>query len=267
MLLAFVYFTLQLLKNTTFLSLSFQSVELPFILKFSLLLAGYFLSILIHESGHFIAGILVGFKARLLQIGPVCFEQKNNKWKLHFKINSFLGGAAIVLPKTYDDSTMDKYFIAVISGPIFSLASTAIFLYLANYNLTSNYEFKFFMSALTLINFCIFLATTVPKYSGYTYTDRARAMRILSKNTRAEEEALMRTVLLSENHQALNENDISTLESSSDENVKDLGLIYRYHCLVTSKMQGSKHLEKQIQELSKLISQKENKEYLLSLIK
>lgn len=88
----------------------------------AVVIVALFISVVIHEIGHFLAGKAVGFKFFMLTVGPFKIQRKGDR--LHAGMNKHLntgGGLTIMLPKTerYEDSDM---FWFILGGPIGNFA-------------------------------------------------------------------------------------------------------------------------------------------------
>ena len=70
----------------------------PFV--FAAFCVALFCGILLHELGHLVAGLAVGFEFRRILVGPVMFTRESRGYRLRFVTNRlFAGGYVFMVPR------------------------------------------------------------------------------------------------------------------------------------------------------------------------
>jgi hypothetical protein len=86
-----------------------------------ILLPAFYFGVLVHELGHLVAGLGVGFELRTLAVGPILVAREARGWKLRFTPRRFLvGGFTGMVPKSAD-RLVDRFLRLVLGGPAASL--------------------------------------------------------------------------------------------------------------------------------------------------
>lgn len=81
----------------------------------------FFLSILLHEGGHLIGGLISGYKFNSFRIGPVVWIKENDRVKFHFTGNAALLGQCLMDPP--ENESDFKYVLYNYSGGIVNIIS------------------------------------------------------------------------------------------------------------------------------------------------
>lgn len=139
----------------------------------------YFLVIGIHELGHLLTGLALGYDFYLYVVGFLGIRrEEDGSIKPYFNkdLGSF-GGIAATFPKANQEFTADDFSKVVIAGPIVSLVLAVVCFAVAQMFAQPT---EFFILYTGVISFFIFLATTVPSKTGIFYTDRKRYQRLKS---------------------------------------------------------------------------------------
>jgi len=150
---------------------------------FRFLLAGFaiflviFAAIVIHESGHLLAGLAVGFRFNAMHIGLMQIDRP-------FRISRYRGsggwlsGAVNLLPKKTDRLSL-RALLMVFAGPAANLLSAyVVFLLPYSKGFTSN--FFIFFSALAGV------LSLIPSRGLVTHSDGARILILLQSRERGE---------------------------------------------------------------------------------
>jgi len=83
--------------------------------------AAFYFGVLVHELGHVVAGLSVGFELRTLAVGPLLFTKEARGWKLRFTPKRILvGGLTAMAPKS-SDRLVSRYLRFILGGPAASL--------------------------------------------------------------------------------------------------------------------------------------------------
>lgn len=157
-------------------------------------LIGMILSILIHEMGHILAGLVNGWKFYMLIIGPIKIyrENINEGIKVKFEKNmAYWGGTGAAIPASVDGRNIDIWSKVLIAGPLSSLAAAIIFVpFILMYK-------SFFWLMVSLVCLALGLVNIIPFSfrTGFFFNDGKRYVRLRGKGRESEEEmAIFRIV-------------------------------------------------------------------------
>jgi hypothetical protein len=189
------------------------------------------LILVIHEAGHLIMGLLMGFKFQLFVVTFLGIRKdEEGPIKIYFNkdLNMF-GGAASTVPTEDDSGNARKFALTVIAGPLFSLLFAGVFLLFALYSIQ---PFKVILISGAFFSLIIFLATTLPSKTGIFYTDRKRFQRLISKGkSRQVELALLKAIGLQMSGKSITNLEMSEIEAmKSDDSpiLKYTGFYYEH---------------------------------------
>jgi len=173
-----------------------------------LVVSGLFSSLIVHELGHLITGLLLGNKFQLFIVGLLGVKNENEKIKIFLnKDFGLFGGIASTTPKNNSIDNFKNFELILIAGPIFSIAYFAITAILF---LVLDTKFSPFFGLASITSFGIFLATTVPEKTGLMFTDRKRFQRLRQKGiTQDAEFALITTITQIQLNNSFRDIDIS----------------------------------------------------------
>ncbi len=172
------------------------SSDVPAWVKIStigLLIPAFLVAIGVHEGGHAVAGVKVGFDFKMYVVGPFMWEKDTTGW--HFKWNKNVntaGGMVMCLPTDTVDLPR-RFSIFAAGGPLASLllAVVAYGIYALGFkestevNLVKELVGSFILFTAFLSTF-FFIVTSVPMHVGGFYTDGARVIRLLRGGDRAQ---------------------------------------------------------------------------------
>jgi hypothetical protein len=103
---------------------------LPSLSVFLIFVAAFYFGVLVHELGHVVAGLSVGFELRTLAVGPLLFTKEARGWKLRFLARRILvGGLTAMVPKS-SDRLVGRYLRFILGGPAASITLLVISLIL-----------------------------------------------------------------------------------------------------------------------------------------
>ncbi len=148
---------------------------------FSSLVITPLLALGIHELGHLLSGLYLGFKLEMFVLGFLGIKRENNRIKFFLNTNfQYFGGLAATTPTKIltENELIDKYKVIILSGPLVSFVTGILSLIL--YFLI-DHDINLFWGLLGVMSLGVFLATTVPNKSGIFFTDRKRFQRLINK--------------------------------------------------------------------------------------
>lgn len=153
----------------------------------------------IHELGHLVAGLLVGFDFSLFIVGPVLVERTpSGTLRLGWnRTPAFFGGMAATYPKT--NHRLRARFAAVVAGgPVASLllaiaAATALHIVPGSFPLV-----RVELGWLRLLSALVFVGTSVPVPSGAFVSDGLRFLRITRGGPHGDRELALITLACSQ---------------------------------------------------------------------
>lgn len=172
-----------------------EAATLPIGYKLSILGVipfAFLVTLALHELGHVIGGLLVGFEFRMYTVGPFMIEREAGK--LNFKWNKNLntfGGLALCLPLN-DRDLARRFTVFVAGGPlgslVWALAAWGLWSALSVPDLPGFWLHvaDMFLFLSILFSGFIFLTTIFPMHSGGFYSDGARIGQFLRKGPDAD---------------------------------------------------------------------------------
>lgn len=158
-------------SSTGTLSFYNKLAMLPFLVAIILLV------LIVHEVGHVLAGLWVGFEFRMITVGPFMLQKEGNKTR--FRWNTRLnaaGGLALCLPKT-EQNLKSNFIKFVAGGPIASLLFALLCLAIYYYGQTSSPQ-NFWLLSGTM-SAMIFFTTIIPMRSKGFFSDGARMLNLM----------------------------------------------------------------------------------------
>ena len=154
--------------------------DLPGSVLFAIIVIELWLVIALHELGHLLAGLKLGFQFRMYTVGPLCIQRKSGK---HLEVNlnrdlRTFGGFCAMVPQGGDSSLVRKFTWFVLGGPMMSLA-VAISCLASGFLMTAlPGPFRFAVIFLGVLSAGIFLVTAIPMKNGAFMSDGARFLRL-----------------------------------------------------------------------------------------
>lgn len=188
-------------SNTNSLTFYNKLAMLPFLVAIILLV------LIVHEVGHVLAGLWVGFEFRMITVGPFMLQKEGNKTR--FRWNTRLnaaGGLALCLPKT-EQNLKNNFIKFVAGGPIASLLFALLCLAIY-YNGQTRSAQNFWLLSGTMSTM-IFFTTIIPMRSKGFFSDGARILNLM----KGGEDATIDLVILT-----------TTIASSSGIRPRDLNV-------------------------------------------
>lgn len=90
------------------------------------LFVSYLLTVIIHEAGHLVCGLISGYKYLLFRVGSITLIKRNNKFELKkFSIQG-TGGQCILMPPDSDDPKKVPCFLYHLGGGLFNFLTAFI---------------------------------------------------------------------------------------------------------------------------------------------
>jgi hypothetical protein len=158
-----------------------------------LLVPAFLVAIGIHEGGHAVAGVNVGFDFKMYIVGPFMWEKDTTGW--HFKWNKNVntaGGMVMCLPTDTVDLPR-RFSIFAAGGPLASLilAVVAYGIYALGFKESTEIDLikelvGSFIVFTAIFSIFFFFITSIPLHMGGFYTDGARVLRLLRGGDRAK---------------------------------------------------------------------------------
>lgn len=128
------------------------------------------IGILVHETGHLLAALLVGFHIRQFAVGPLVLEREARGWRLKLVPARAVGGMVQAAPPSTDDLRR-RFLLFVTGGP----AATAL-LFAATALLPAGP----FTTALALANLILAGLSAIPSFAGGMASD-GKAIQLLRR--------------------------------------------------------------------------------------
>ena len=195
--------------------------------------AASFISTVVHEFGHVLAGLMNGWKFLMMVIGPFKLYRDDPDGKILFGIEknpALWGGCGGTMPKRIDDSVTEVFARILIAGPLASLVlGTAG---MAAFFLTKH-EFLLMLGMVSLGQGLVCILPMKIK-TGILYNDGTRFLRIRRKGKEAEEEKVLIESIFAEvigdaeTKKAREDHLIEVLLDSDDASYRYYGFYYAY---------------------------------------
>ncbi|WP_247019351.1 M50 family metallopeptidase [Kordiimonas laminariae] len=153
----------------------------------SLILAipiGLFTSILFHELGHMLFGVLAGMKAHAFIVGPFQWTFEDNRRLPSFELTaSFNGGMALCKPSS-PDAPAREFTLLIIGGPVASFLLTGVCILALPY---TDPVTTIFLGMTAGISFFLGTVNLYPQTIGNLHTDGGRLLINLKGGKKAAE--------------------------------------------------------------------------------
>jgi len=146
------------------------------------------LAVALHECGHALCGIALGYKLRSFQAGPFQLLRFEGRWKFTFNPLALLavGGATGVVPTTLDEPR-GRELAMIAAGPLASLVTGTVGLWVALHAPDSRWEnLGFLIGMFGSLSLLIAVMNLMPLRAGSGYSDGARIAQLLRGGVWAE---------------------------------------------------------------------------------
>jgi hypothetical protein len=144
-------------------------------IQVSLMVAALFTAFALHECGHLAAGKLMGYRFRLLALGPLWIVRSPAGLRIYWRWSPiFWGPMAAAMPKSADRyASRIAWYIA--GGPVASVIVAIAALVVSQ---LTHGESRLFLRTLALASTCVFVATSQPYGTGIgVASDGGRLLR------------------------------------------------------------------------------------------
>jgi hypothetical protein len=145
-------------------------------------------AVLLHELGHFLAGLGSDMTLRAFMVGPLAGEIRSGRWKFSLNPMGFIGGGQVAMVPLHLRELRGRFAYVAVAGPLFSLITGMIALIGALTAPGSAWEGAWRFLALTgsmcLIDFVINL---MPLRAEGAYSDGARIVQMVKGGHWADE--------------------------------------------------------------------------------
>ncbi len=153
---------------------------------FPLFILALYIAVFVHELGHLIAGMFLGFELRTFMVGVFLFTKEGGGWRFRFRLrNLFWGGLTAAIPRTSDD-LVKRYTRVVLGGPAASLGLLILTLLLPDGLL---FRLLFWVNLLLTISVCI-------PYTRVCFPSDAKLILLLTRKGAAGDRAVAILYLL-----------------------------------------------------------------------
>lgn len=172
-----------------------------FIALLLLFIPSFFLVIALHEAGHALAGMWVGFDFRMYVVGPFLWEKESGIWKFKWNKNVNTSGGMVLCLPTQTEDLRNRFARFAAGGPIASLVSSGIFagvyglLTLLPSPSTFMQVLTGWMVILAFLSGVIFMVTAIPFHAGGFSSDGARVLRLYRGGPAARFEVLLLKII------------------------------------------------------------------------
>ena len=217
-------------------------------------LLSMFISTIVHEGGHVVAGLIQKWKFVAMAIGPIKIyrDETTDKIKLGLERNPALwGGYGGTMPRTQEDAKIETFGKILLAGPVASIifgVITAIIMIAVR---------PLFLVFLAPVSIGMGIACLIPGVkTGILYNDGSRYMRIKKGGqTALEEKAVFDATMVTyfDENATIAEDGIEALTRSKDAEFRYLGHYYAY---TNAKTIGDSDKEKE--HLTKMEALKES---------
>jgi hypothetical protein len=144
-------------------------------MRVALMVAALFVAFALHECGHLAAGKLMGYRFRLLAIGPLWIIRSPARLRIHWRWSPIYWGPMAAAMPTSADRYASRIAWYIAGGPLASVIVAIAALAVSQW--TSD-EGRLFLRTLVLASACVFVATAQPFGTGIgVASDGGRLLR------------------------------------------------------------------------------------------
>ncbi len=166
-----------------------STVTLGNVTGLSALIAALVAAIVLHESGHLVAALLMKFEILGGSLGPIRVTRIHGEWIIQFSARRFLSGSISAIPRT-GECWRRRMLLVVAGGPAATFLTGAVSALMLSLNPTEGWLNSFF-GALTQFSFFLFVLGLIPNGSEAQVRNDARLFVSLRHNTPEAQEILL----------------------------------------------------------------------------
>lgn len=126
----------------------------------------YYLAVLLHEVGHLIAGVAVGFAFRQFAVGPFVLTREIGGLRFHFATARLLGGGQVAMLPESTDGLRARFLQFIAGGPAITLLL---------FTVPFAFRGTLFSNCLLIVNLLIAVSSLIP----YTINGRSTDAKLL----------------------------------------------------------------------------------------
>jgi hypothetical protein len=158
------------------------------VLRWVELAAAIFTSVLLHELGHFLAGLSVDMTPQAFMVGPAGGQMRGGRWKFALNPAGLLGGGQVAMVPLHLRELRGRFAYVGLAGPVFSLIAGMVALIGALAAPGSAWAGAWRFLALTG-TMCLldFVFNLIPMRPEGAYSDGARILQMVQGGRWAEE--------------------------------------------------------------------------------
>lgn len=157
---------------------------------------GFLLSSFVHEIGHMVMALILGWRFNFIVFGPLKLSKEENSTKIKVSIEKDItlwGGIASTIPNKPGDAGINDFRKILVAGPLLSVL-LGMLLLLAFSKVDS---ILILMIASESLGMGLISILPIPMRTGFMYTDGYRYWRLIRNDvSRMEEEALFNLSIL-----------------------------------------------------------------------
>ena len=148
----------------------------------------FLLSILIHESGHFLCALQYKWSFIYMIVGPVRVYRENRKLHITLEKNPILwGGVTLSVPTTTDPKSFKEFSSILLMGPLSSLVAGVVLIPL----FLLYHSYFFLLCSCISLSIGIICIIPLPLRTGIGYSDGYRFFRIRKKSLEYNDEYVL----------------------------------------------------------------------------
>jgi hypothetical protein len=176
------------LVGPSWVRMLFQGVRLETFSAFTAFTAAFVAGIVLHEAGHFLAGVLLDFEFIGASLGPIRAAYFHGRWTFQLS-GSLFSGSISAIPRN-DHAWRKRMLLVVAAGPAATLLS-GVASGLLLFNGTPGDWMRCFLLSLTQLSFFLFFLGLIPNGNKAQVRNDARLFSSLFHNNVEAQEILL----------------------------------------------------------------------------
>jgi hypothetical protein len=154
---------------------------LPIFWWFLILPASFFVSVLVHEGGHWLGGLAMKQQCIRIVVWPLEWNQEDGHWRFQ-RVRGLRFGLAELVPSSFDSLALQRIVVAL-AGPLASLCGGAL---LMAASLTAAEPVFFAFCSATALSMLLGVLEMVPFRAGNTRSDGYRLFEAIRGGSRLD---------------------------------------------------------------------------------